>query len=102
MPTSPRAEKEGVRRAICDMALLIFHLVLSSITFEGVDINMAQKILAYHIERYPNGMWFRSVSLCARFDRRTRHTFSVRRRHICHVTTPRSFGVWEKHSLTLC
>lgn len=37
------------------MALLIFHLVLSSFTFEGVDIHMAQKILDYHIERYPNG-----------------------------------------------
>ena len=47
--------QEGVRRAICDMSLLIFHLVLSSFTFEGVDISMAQKILNYHITRYPNG-----------------------------------------------
>ena len=37
------------------MALLIFHLVLSSFTFEGVDVRMAQKILDYHIQRYPNG-----------------------------------------------
>lgn len=44
-----------MRRTICDMALLIFHLVLSSLTFEGVDIHMAQKILDYHIGRYPNG-----------------------------------------------
>ncbi|KAM5534139.1 hypothetical protein V8D89_012159 [Ganoderma adspersum] len=50
--------REGVRRTICDMSLLIFHLVLSSITFEGVDIHMAQKILDYHIERYPNGVFF--------------------------------------------
>ncbi len=39
------------------MALLIFHLVLSSFTFEGVDIRMAQKILDYHIQRYPNGTY---------------------------------------------
>ena len=39
------------------MSLLIFHLVLSSFTFEGVDIRMAQKILDYHIERYPNGAY---------------------------------------------
>ncbi|KAI0691583.1 hypothetical protein C8Q76DRAFT_862098 [Earliella scabrosa] len=51
-------DQEGVRRTICDMALLIFHLVLSSLTFEGVDIHMAQKILDYHIERYPNGVFF--------------------------------------------
>ena len=40
------------------MVLLIFHLVLSSFTFEGVDIHMAQKILDYQIERYPNGARF--------------------------------------------
>ncbi|KAI0713075.1 hypothetical protein C8T65DRAFT_646041 [Cerioporus squamosus] len=51
-------EQEGVRRSICDMALLIFHLVLSSFTFEGVDIHMAQKILDYHIQRYANGVFF--------------------------------------------
>lgn len=34
-------EHEGVRRTLCDMSLLIFHLVLSSITYEGVDIKMA-------------------------------------------------------------
>ena len=37
------------------MCLLIFHLVLSGITFNGVDINMAQRVLDYNLERYPNG-----------------------------------------------
>lgn len=50
--------QEGVRRTICDMTLLIFHLILSSFTYEGVDIKMAEKILNYNLERYPNGMWF--------------------------------------------
>lgn len=40
------------------MALLVFHLVMSSYTFEGVDIEMAQKILDYQIQRYPNGVFF--------------------------------------------
>lgn len=31
-------EEEGVRRSICDMALVIFHLVLSSFTFDGVHV----------------------------------------------------------------
>lgn len=37
------------------MILLIFHLVLSSFTFDGVDIGMADKILRWNVERYPNG-----------------------------------------------
>lgn len=49
-------EEEGVRRPICDMALLLFHLVFSSLTFDGIDIDMAQKILDYHRKRYPNGV----------------------------------------------
>lgn len=50
------SESEGVRRAICDMTLLIFHLVLSSYTFEGVDVMMARKIVEWNLERYPNGI----------------------------------------------
>jgi len=49
------ASEEGVRRSICDMALLIFHLVLSSFTFECVDIGVADKILKWNLKRYPNG-----------------------------------------------
>ena len=49
-------ESEGLRRPISDMCLLIFHLVLSGITFNGVDINMAQRVLDWNLERYPNGM----------------------------------------------
>lgn len=40
------------------MGLLIFHLVLSSFTFEGVDVYMAQKILNWNLKRYPNGVFF--------------------------------------------
>jgi hypothetical protein len=50
------AEEEGIRRPICDMALLIFHLVLSSFTFDGIDITMAQRILDWNLKRYSNGM----------------------------------------------
>ena len=40
------------------MTLLIFHLVLSNITYDGVDIKMAEKILHYNLKRYPNGVFF--------------------------------------------
>jgi hypothetical protein len=45
--------------------LLIFHLVLSSFTFDGVDIAMAQKILDWNLRRYPNGKVLR-MYLCLR------------------------------------
>lgn len=50
--------QEGVRRSICDMTLLIFHLVLSNFTFEGVDIEIAEKILQWNLKRFPNGACF--------------------------------------------
>jgi len=34
---------------------MIFHLVLSSFTFDGVDVGMAQKIIDWNLKRYPNG-----------------------------------------------
>jgi hypothetical protein len=37
------------------MALIIFHLFLSTFTFEGIDVLMAQKILDWNLKRYPNG-----------------------------------------------
>ncbi|KAF8989358.1 hypothetical protein BDQ17DRAFT_1434508 [Cyathus striatus] len=43
------------------MALLIFYLILSSFTFQGVDINAAQRILEWNSKRYPNGELFLSV-----------------------------------------
>ncbi|KAK2459721.1 hypothetical protein APHAL10511_008255 [Amanita phalloides] len=71
---SVSAQSEGVRRSICDMALLIFHLVLSSITFEGVDISIAQKVLDWNLKRYPNGVFFLfgagRISLCHSQPRR--------------------------------
>jgi hypothetical protein len=44
-----------VRRSICDMSLLIFHLFLSSFTHDGVDVMMAQKIVDWNLKRYPEG-----------------------------------------------
>ncbi|KAI0049076.1 hypothetical protein FA95DRAFT_1489914 [Auriscalpium vulgare] len=67
-------EDEGVRRSICDMCLMIFHLVLSSFTYDGVDIPMAQKIVDWNLKRYPNGVFFLfgqgRLSLCRSQPRR--------------------------------
>ena len=37
------------------MSLLLFHLVLSSFTFEGVDVKLAGRVLEWNLRRYPNG-----------------------------------------------
>ena len=60
-------EHEGIRRSISDMCLLIFHLVLSGFTFNGIDINMAQKVLDWNLKRYPNGMSLVSKLSTARY-----------------------------------
>ncbi|KAJ7659454.1 hypothetical protein B0H17DRAFT_1171824 [Mycena rosella] len=49
---------EGVRRALCDLALLIFHLVLSSFTFDGVDVRLAARVVRWNLKRYPGGVFF--------------------------------------------
>jgi len=53
-PTVSIAE-EGLRRSLCDMTLIIFHLVLSAFTFTGVDLEMAEAILNWNLKRYPTG-----------------------------------------------
>lgn len=63
LTTDHGLESEGTRRAICDMTLLIFHLVLSTVTFEGIDVNMVRKIVEWNLERYPNGASIASVYL---------------------------------------
>ncbi|KIR26872.1 hypothetical protein I309_04250 [Cryptococcus deuterogattii LA55] len=46
---------EGLRRPVCDLILLAFHLVISVlIPITGVDVPLAKNILAYNMRRYPN------------------------------------------------
>lgn len=52
-------KEEGVRRQICDMSLLAYHLVISTfIPVNGVDIEFADKVLHYNLRRYPEGVFF--------------------------------------------
>jgi uncharacterized protein (DUF924 family) len=37
------------------MSLMIFHLVLSTFTSDGIDVSMAAKIVEWNLKRYPNG-----------------------------------------------
>lgn len=52
-------ETEGVRRVICDMAMLVYHLVISTfIPVPAVNIPYAEKVLNHHLARYPHGVFF--------------------------------------------
>lgn len=52
-------EEEGIRRQVCDMGILLYHLVISTfIPVTGVDIDFADKVLHYNLERYPRGVFF--------------------------------------------
>lgn len=53
------ASNEGIRRPICDIILLAFHLVIGVLMpVDGIDIVAARKILAYNMNRYPDGIFF--------------------------------------------
>ena len=52
-------QTEGIRSPICDMAMLTYHLVISTfIPVPRVDINFSEKVLNYHLQRYPHGVFF--------------------------------------------
>lgn len=48
-------DEEGLRRPLADICMLCFHLVISSVTYKGVDLQMARKILEWNLKRFPDG-----------------------------------------------
>ncbi|KIY66759.1 hypothetical protein CYLTODRAFT_398199 [Cylindrobasidium torrendii FP15055 ss-10] len=57
---SKSSSQGGLRRLLCDMLLVTFHLVMSLITFDGINIDTAEKILRWHFAQYPDsvfGLW---------------------------------------------
>lgn len=52
-------ETEGIRGPLSDMAMLMYHLVISTfIPVPHVDIDFSEKVLNYHLQRYPQGVFF--------------------------------------------
>jgi tetratricopeptide (TPR) repeat protein len=50
---------EGLRRQFCDMALIMYHVVIAgSLPMADGDINFAEDILSYNLEIYPDGVMF--------------------------------------------
>ncbi|CAE6399149.1 unnamed protein product [Rhizoctonia solani] len=57
---TPRITKEkgGVRRPLCDLVLIVFHLVMSGFTREGVDVHEAENIVEWNLQHYPQSIFF--------------------------------------------
>lgn len=52
-------EKEGIRRPLADLVLLMYHLVIASYLPVGkVDIALARAVLEYNLARYPTSVFF--------------------------------------------
>jgi tetratricopeptide (TPR) repeat protein len=50
---------EGLRRQFCDMALMMYHIILSKlIPLSDVNEELSDRILAYSLKLYPDGVFF--------------------------------------------
>ncbi|KAG1234450.1 hypothetical protein G6F68_002536 [Rhizopus microsporus] len=55
----PQEPDEGLRRQFCDMALLLYHIILSKlIPLSNVDEKLAERVLEYNLKLYPSGVFF--------------------------------------------
>ncbi|KAB5590891.1 Tetratricopeptide repeat protein 39B [Ceratobasidium theobromae] len=56
----PQVSKErgGARRPLCDLVLIVFHLVISGFTREGVDVQEAEDIVEWNLRQYPDSIFF--------------------------------------------
>ncbi|KAI8099171.1 uncharacterized protein BX664DRAFT_310169 [Halteromyces radiatus] len=54
-----QGENEGLRRQFCDMILMGYNVVLCKLTrLSHVDEVLGDRILTYHLKKYPNGVIF--------------------------------------------
>mgnify|MGYP002715313523 CR=1 FL=1 len=53
------AEKEGISRSLCDLALLAYHLIIAArIPVVDKDLEFADKVLSWNLQRYSKGTFF--------------------------------------------
>lgn len=81
------------------MGLIIFHLIFSSFTHDGVDMGMAEKIITYNIKRYPNG----DYPLCCVSSPRTQplppgvfFLFAQGRLNLCRSQPTEAIGYYKR------
>ncbi|KAJ3024035.1 hypothetical protein HKX48_007966 [Thoreauomyces humboldtii] len=59
MPSSSGSNQSGLRKPLCDLVLLVYHIVLSSaVQLPDCDLPFAQEILAKSLEAHPNSFIF--------------------------------------------
>ena len=53
------AEREGISRSLCDLALLAYHLIIAArIPVVDKDLEFADKVLSWNLQRYSKGTFF--------------------------------------------
>ncbi|WFD23964.1 hypothetical protein MEQU1_002659 [Malassezia equina] len=53
------ALQEGARRPLCDIAILLYHLVIpSSVPLPDVDLSLADRVLSWNLHRFPQGTFY--------------------------------------------
>ncbi|PWY97904.1 hypothetical protein BCV70DRAFT_42950 [Testicularia cyperi] len=53
------ADEEGVRRPLCDIAILMYHLWISAyIPVTELDFEFADKVLSWNLVRFPKGIFY--------------------------------------------
>lgn len=52
-------DAEGLNRPLCDMAILVYHLVIATnLPMVDVDLPFASKVLSWNLARFPRGIFF--------------------------------------------
>lgn len=52
------ADAEGILRPLCDILLIVYHVVLPTFVPVLVDIRFADLVLQWNLQRYPHGIFF--------------------------------------------
>jgi len=53
------ALQEGARRPLCDLAILLYHLVIpTSVPLPDVDLTLADRVLSWNLHRFPQGTFY--------------------------------------------
>ncbi|XP_045784459.1 tetratricopeptide repeat protein 39B-like isoform X2 [Maniola jurtina] len=52
------AQSPGLRSVLCELTLLVYHLIIGHFAAIPPDFNAAEKIISKSLKKYPNSVWF--------------------------------------------
>ncbi|KDQ11354.1 hypothetical protein BOTBODRAFT_35437 [Botryobasidium botryosum FD-172 SS1] len=51
-------DEGGLRRPLIDLTLIMFHLFVSNMSADGVDLHVAENMIMFYLERFPKGVFY--------------------------------------------